>query len=64
MVKRTPCMQSILIPWQFFYDEMSMLGRELFNKREYMLREIFGTGKTFGNLHVMVVGSSKRFICL
>ena len=39
-----------------FYDEMSMVGRELFNKSEYRLREIFGTGKTFGNLHVIVVG--------
>ena len=39
-----------------FYDEMSMVSRELFNKSEYWLREIFGTGKTFGNLHVIVVG--------
>ena len=35
---------------------MSMVGRELFNKSEYRLREIFGTEKSFGNLHVMVVG--------
>ena len=39
-----------------FYDEMSMVGRELFNKSEYRLREIFGTGKTLGNLHEIVVG--------
>ena len=38
-----------------FYDEMSVVGRELFNKSEYKLREIFGPGKTFGNLHVTVV---------
>ena len=28
-----------------FYDEMSMVGRELFNESIYRLREIFGTGK-------------------
>ena len=39
-----------------FYDEMSMVGRDLFNKSEYRPREIFATGKTFGNLHVIVVG--------
>ena len=33
-----------------------MVGRELFTKSEYRLREIFGTGKTFGNVHVIVVG--------
>ena len=38
------------------YDKMSMVGRELFNKSEYRLKEIFGTGKTFGNLYVIVVG--------
>ena len=35
---------------------MSMVGRKLFNKGKYRQREIFGTGKTFGNLHVIVVG--------
>ena len=39
-----------------FYDEMSMVGRELFNKSEYRFREIFGIGMTFGDLHVIVVG--------
>ena len=33
-----------------------MVDRELFNKSEYRLREKFGIGKTFGNLHVIVVG--------
>ena len=33
-----------------------MAGRGLFNKSEYRLREIFGLGKTSGNLHVIVVG--------
>ena len=35
---------------------MSIVGRELFQKSKYRWREIFGTGKTFGNLHVIVVG--------
>ena len=39
-----------------FYDEMSMVSRELFNKSEYRLMEIFDTGKTSGDLHVIVVG--------
>ena len=47
-------MQSILRPRQFFYDVMSMVGT--IGKIEFRLREIFGTGKTFGNLHVIVVG--------
>ena len=49
-------MQNILSLRQFFYDEMSMVGRELFDKSECRLREIFGTGNTFGGLHVIVVG--------
>ena len=55
-MKRTPCVQSILRPRQFLYDEMSMVGRELLNKSEFRLKEIFGIGKTCGNLHVIVVG--------
>ena len=33
-----------------------MLKKTHYNKSKYRLREIFGTGKTFGNLYVIVVG--------
>ena len=39
-----------------FFDEISMVGRELFKKSEKRLREIMGTTKPFGGLHVLAVG--------
>ena len=39
-----------------FYDEISMVGRRLWNKGDQRLKEIFGTKKDFGGLHVIAVG--------
>ena len=39
-----------------FYDEISMVGRQLWNKGDQRLKEIFGTKKDFGGLHVIAVG--------
>ena len=55
-MKRTPCVQSILRLRQFFMMKCLWYIENCFNKSEYRLREIFGTGKTFGNLHIIVVG--------
>ena len=37
-------------------DEISMVGRCLWNKGDQRLKEIFGTKEDFGGLHVIVVG--------
>ena len=39
-----------------YYDEVSMIGRTLWNKSDKRLKEIFGTQKDFGGLHVIAVG--------
>ena len=39
-----------------FHDEISMVGRRLWNKGNQRLKEIFGTKKDFGGLHVIAVG--------
>ena len=39
-----------------FYDEISMVGRQLWNKADQKLKEIFGTKKDFGGLHVIAAG--------
>ena len=39
-----------------FNDEISMVGRHLWNKGDQRLKEIFGTKEDFGGLHVIVVG--------
>ena len=39
-----------------FYDEISMVGRRLWNKADQRLKEIFGTNKDFGGLHVIAAG--------
>ena len=39
-----------------FNDEISMVGRHLWNKVNQRLKEIFGTKEDFGALHVIVVG--------
>ena len=39
-----------------FNDEISMVGRCLWNKGDQRLKEIFGTKEDFGGLHVIVVG--------
>ena len=39
-----------------FNDEISMVGRCLWNKGNQRLKEIFGTKEDFGGLHVIVVG--------
>ena len=46
------CLQSKAL----FYDEISMVGRQLWNKGDQRLKEIFGTKKDFGGLHVIAVG--------
>ena len=38
-----------------FNDEISMVGRRLWNKSDQRLMEIFGTKEDFGGLHVIVV---------
>ena len=52
-----------------FNDEISMVGRRLWNKSNQRLKEIFGTKKDFGGLHVIVVGdffqmAPVRFLCV
>ena len=39
-----------------FNDEISMVGRCLWNKDDQRLKEIFGTEEGFGGLHVIVAG--------
>ena len=39
-----------------FNDEISMVGRHLWNKGDQRLKEIFGAKEDFGGLHVIVVG--------
>ena len=39
-----------------FHDEISMVSRCLWNKGNQRLKEIFGTKKDFGGLHVIAVG--------
>ena len=39
-----------------YYDEISMVGKWLWNKSDQRLKEIFGTKKDFGGLHVIAVG--------
>ena len=38
------------------YEEVSMVGRDLFKKSEKRLRQIMGTTKPFGGLHVIAIG--------
>ena len=40
---------------KYLHDEISMVGRRLWNKGNQRLKEIFGTKKDFGGLHVIVV---------
>ena len=52
-----------------FNDDISMVGRCLWNKGNQRLKEIFGTKEDFGGLHVIVVGdffqmATVRFICV
>ena len=39
-----------------FFDEISMVGRELFKESEKRLQEIMGTTKPFEGLHVLAIG--------
>ena len=39
-----------------FNDEISMVGRCLWNKGDQRLKEIFGIKEDFGGMHVIVVG--------
>ena len=39
-----------------FIDEISMVGRRLWNKVNQRLQEIFGCNKVFGGLHVITIG--------
>ena len=38
------------------YEEVSMVGRDLFKKSEKRLQQIMGTTKPFGGLHVIAIG--------
>ena len=39
-----------------FIDEISMVGYDLFKKLEQRLREIMGSSKPFGRLHIIAIG--------
>ena len=39
-----------------FFDEISMIGRELFKKSKKRLQEIIRTTKSIGGLHMLAIG--------